>query len=75
MKNVHQSYYESGDVFGYEDNFFVAMGISDYIAPYERRTSIEDPSIGNLKFYIKSWGENAPSGTESLFLELESRDC
>ena len=41
----------------------------------EQRTSIEDPSIGHVKFYIKSWGKNAPSGPDNMFIELESREC
>lgn len=75
QRNQHQQYFDATEEFGFDQHFAVAMGISDYIGPMEQRTSIEDPSIGHLKFYIKSWGKNAPSGPDSMFIELETRNC
>ena len=45
--------------FVYSDHFMFAFGITAYDG---NRESIEDPSIGLLKAYTKSWGIFASSG-------------
>ena len=74
QKNTHNEYFEATYPFGHEDGFAVAVGVTDYFTQDKStKVSLEDPSIGTVKFYLKSWGENAHS--DDLFLELETREC
>ena len=55
MQEIHEQYYNSTDKFSSEKHkFWVAAGISSY--GDSNNTQVEDPEIGELKFYIKSWG-------------------
>ena len=42
--------------FGSHDGFIVAAGITEY--PLSESSGIEDPEIGELKYFIKSWDSN-----------------
>jgi len=46
------------------------MGIIAYDG---RGEPLEDPSVGQIRFYIKSWGEN--SFSDDLMSEIETRPC
>lgn len=39
--------------FGLENGFFLAVGVTNYDG---KSDPIEDLSIGQLRFFIKSWG-------------------
>ena len=64
------------DTFGSKDGFAVAAGITNFVdGDSTTLEKLEDLSIGQVKFFVKSWGKDAISGEDDLFLELESRDC
>ena len=58
------NYFDALDAFGSEDSFAFAIGVISYDGSGE---PIEDPSIGQVNFFVKSWGENAPLGQDGLF--------
>ena len=63
-------YFNDADAFTTADGFHVAAGlISD-------DGSLEDPEIGTLKFYIKSWDVFDPETNGELsFTEVKTRPC
>ena len=62
-------YFNYTDAFGASNGFAIAVGISAFDGD---GTPIEDPSIGEVKFYAKRWG--GPN-LDNLFTELETRPC
>lgn len=60
--NKNYNHYEANEEFGHKENFAVAFGVSDYFSVEERLLPIEDPSIGEVKLYIKWWGDKRPAG-------------
>ena len=56
--------------FGFENRYNIAAGIT----AWDDGTGVtEDPSYGQVKIFIKSWGEY--SKYDELFHELETRAC
>ena len=54
VQEIHEQYYDSSEQFTSSDKFWVAAGIISYGDGDLKQ--IEDPEIGVLKFYHKSWG-------------------
>ena len=69
IKEVFEYHYDSSSFsFGTDKGFAVAAGLTAFDGS---RESIEDESIGTVKFYLKSW-----QNEEELNLtELESAPC
>ena len=66
-----ENYYSWDQAFTRSDGFHVAAGIIDIsIDPSE--SLVEDPEIGHLKFYIKSWDTDVG---KLEFTELSTRYC
>ena len=59
MVSTRDSYFDAFDY--YEDNLMYAFGISAYD---DNPEPIEDPSIGVLKPYYKSWGIKEGGGID-----------
>ena len=52
----YEDYYEADEQWGYMDEFALAAGVTSYDGSSD---PIEDPSIGQLKFYRKAWQDGA----------------
>lgn len=63
-------HFSNRDTFGYDDGFMLAAGLVQWD---EGEGQIEDLSFGQVKFYLKSWGKDAPY--EDHFHELETVKC
>ena len=58
------------NTFGFENGYSIAAGIT----AWDDGTGVtEDPSYGQVKIYLKSWGQL--SRYDELFHELETRAC
>ena len=68
MQNF-ENYYSHTDTWGASDGFTLAACVTAYDGSSE---VIEDPSVGQLKFYRKGW---AASGGDDYFVELDQRAC
>lgn len=64
-------FYDQSDALKYGDGFMVAAGVTRYDG---NEQLIEDPSIGQLKFYYKKWGGEETSGTVQ-FTEIATKPC
>lgn len=65
-----ETFYSYKKEWGNEDGFSFAVGIVTYD---NSSATIEDPSIGTLKIYIKSWdSEDFEAG---LFKKIDSHAC
>ena len=64
-------YYDTSFTFSQADGFQVAAAITDFDG---NREEIEDPEIGEVKFYLKQWGFDDDSPGIS-FKEVKSRPC
>ena len=63
-------WYELYATFGYDNGFAFAVGFT----AWDDGVGItEDPTYGQIKIFIKSWGLNAPF--EDTFHEIETRSC
>ena len=51
-KAYEENYFPSDEEFSQKDGFYIAAALTTYDGSPE---SIEDPTIGTLKMYIKSW--------------------
>ena len=68
-KATHEYYYESNYAFSQNDGFQVAAAVTSYDG---NQQSIEDPEIGQIKFYLKQWG----LGSDGLdFIEVKTKPC
>ena len=65
-----ETFYSHKKEWGYEDGFSFAVGI---VAYDNSSATIEDPSIGTLKLYIKSW--NSEDYEAELFKKIDSQAC
>ena len=72
MQEIHEQYYDSREEFTSEDKFWIAAGIISY--GDSDKQQIEDPEIGVLKFYHKSWGVHDDDDKIS-FKELNTEMC
>ena len=68
MQNF-ENYYSHTDTWGASDGFTLAACVTAYDGSSE---VIEDPSVGQLKFYKKSWSGSAEMAP---FSEIASRAC
>ena len=60
MKFEQENFYPMRTPFGSDQGFMVAAGVSEYNGETE---PIEDPSIGTIKLYKKTWdSEDINSG-------------
>ena len=66
-RNQH-AYYQPSDIFGRKEHFNVAVAFIQW--DYKDHV-IEDPTIGEIKFMMKSWGNEAGDP----FTELETTYC
>ena len=64
-----ENFFEAKDEFTYETGFTLAAGITSYDGNPD---DITDPSIGEVKFYMKSFGSGLFTDP---FVELETRRC
>ena len=72
MSEIHEQYFDATDEFSIEDGFWIAAGVLDY-----GQTNINeyfDPEIGEIKFYLKSFGGSDDSGGIT-FIEVNTRMC
>ena len=69
MVSTRDAYFTSDEE--YSENLQYAFGVTAYDS---NREAIEDPSIGVVKPYYKSWGIKAGIGGID-FEELPTRDC
>ena len=70
QEHIQFEYFEQGEVFSYKKNkLAIAAG---FIAWDYDSTPLDDPSIGELKFIMKSWGV---PGVSDLFTELSTHYC
>lgn len=69
MTNLFE-HYKQTEGFGHNDGFAIAVGIIQWDDGAE---VVEEPAYGELKFFIKSWGDNAPY-SDSIY-ELDTEFC
>ena len=62
--------FDASHSFGAEHGFVVAAAITAFDG---KAFNITDPTIGELKFYYKTWDLEADTGL--LFNEIETRPC
>ena len=70
MSEIHEQYFDATDEFSTEDGFWIAAGVLNY-----GQTNINehfDPEIGEIKFYLKSFGGSNDGIT---FTEVNTRMC
>ena len=68
-------YYKDSDAFTTDDGFHIAAGVVSFEDDPNDGT-YEDPEIGTLKFYMKSWDFNDPATNGELFFnEVPIRPC
>ena len=72
MKAVKEDFYDPTDEFTTEDGFQVAAAVIDYSD--STSSSIEDPEIGSIKMYLKSWGVYDSDG-KVTFKEVKTAFC
>ena len=53
-----ENFYNTTDPFGSEQEFMIAAALTAYDGD---PSSIEDPSYGQLRIFMKKWGENDES--------------
>ena len=70
LQELYEFKYDHTFHFGLDDGFRVAAGITGFDGNY---TITEDPTIGEIKFYLKEWVEDATQGL--WFTELKQRPC
>ena len=68
QERTQYEFYKPYENFGHKEGFNVAVALTDW--DYSD-SNIEDPSIGEVKFILKSWGNVAGEP----FTELESSLC
>ena len=49
---IHENQYENNATFGYSDGFMVAAAVTAFDGS---SVNIQDPEVGEVKFYLKSW--------------------
>ena len=68
---IHENEYETNTTFGYADGFMVAAAVTAFDGS---SVDIQDPEVGEVKFYLKSWDvDDVNYGLK--FTELKSRLC
>ena len=70
QENNQVDLYAQTDSFGYKFGFSFAAGINAWDSG---EGFVEDPSYATMKFFLKSWGENAPYN--DTFHEIGSHYC
>ena len=71
LEQHYENYYNGTNFFGYVDEFIVAAGLSDYSGG--KNKNITDPTMGQLRFIMKSYGHSDIKGIQ--FKQLETRPC
>ena len=67
----YENFFDFVDEWGQGDDFALAGGVTAYDGGGE---PLDDPSIGQVKFYRKGWSSGfiEPTG---MFKEIETRPC
>ena len=64
------NHFRQNNKFGFDDGFAIAGAIT----AWDDGTAVtEDPSYGQIKIYIKSWGNGAPY--DDFMHEIKTRPC
>ena len=72
MSAVKDDFYQNSDQFTSNEGFQVAAALIEY--KEDQSTNIEDPEIGTLKMYLKSWGVHGNNSTIA-FQEVNTTFC
>ena len=72
MSEIHEQYFDATDEFSKEDGFWIAAGVLDY--SQTKFDGFIDPEIGEIKFYLKSFGNSDDDGGIT-FTEVNTRTC
>ena len=67
---THENYFQINATISQKNGFQIAAGITAY---KDGSSTIEDPEIGVIKFYEKSWGYEGQTQVE--FRELRTKPC
>ena len=71
-KAYEENFFPSDEAFSQKDGFYIAAALTRYDGSSE---VIEDPSIGTLKMYIKSWDVYDAENGGLKFTEIPLRAC
>ena len=67
---MNEFYYDHTFKFGLDDGFKVAAAITAFDGDF---SVTEDPTVGEIKFYLKQWTDDTSLGL--WFTELKQRPC
>ena len=73
LKFEKENFYDMREPFTNEDGLMIAAAITAYDSETE---PIEDPEVGEIKFYLKQWDvENIDAAESIQFIEIPTRPC
>lgn len=72
QKAYEENFFHSNATFSVSDGFYVAAAVTSYDGSSK---VIEDPTIGTLKMYIKSWDVYDSVAGGLKFTEIPLRNC
>ena len=72
LDQAQETFYTTADTFSADDGFSIAAAVISPTATGDHITSIEDPEIGTLKLYLKSWKINVRG---VFFDEINTHPC
>ena len=68
-----ENFYSANETFSVEKGFYLSAAVTKYNGD---SSSIEDPTIATLKFYMKSWDIYDPSTSGGLeWTEVKTKNC
>ena len=68
---THENMYATNTTFGYSDGFMVAAAVTAFDGS---SVDIQDPEVGEVKFYLKNWDVDEVNYSLK-FTQLKSRIC
>ena len=72
IESTSFEHYDLNQSFGYNNGFAIKAGL---VMWDDGSATVEDPSYGELKFYMKSWSEEQTSTLTNAFVQLETHFC
>ena len=72
LSQAQEEFYTTADTFSANDGFSIAAAVISPTATGDHITTITDPEIGTLKFYLKSWKLNVRG---VFFDEIKTHSC
>ena len=73
LDQEQEQFYSENDTFSSQDGFQVAAGVVSLLSGDTPAESIEDPEIGTVKMYLKSW--NMKESSNIHFKEISTSFC